>query len=278
MATPIAQRMFGGARHSHALVVAARFGYAAEAVVYSVLGVLALMAAFGIGGGKLTDNKGALETLGEQPFGSVLLWAAALGMVCYALWNGVRAALDPEHKGKDGKALLVRTGFAVSSAAHVLLAVYAAQLAYGDAPSSSGGPRTYVGELLTYPLGGWLVAAIGVVGIAFGIAQVVKAVRGKVGRQYALAGLDARLCKMVLRAARVGVFARGLVFAVVGLSLLTAAVKHDPSQANGFGEALRELARTPLGIWLHVFVAAGLLAYGIHLFFVARWGHLPEPR
>jgi hypothetical protein len=258
------------------VVLAARVGYAAEAVVYGVLGVLALMAAFGLAGGKLTDNKGALQALGEQPFGTVLLWASALGMLCYALWNGVRAALDPERRGTDGKGVIVRIGFAASCLGHLLLAFYAAQLAYGSAPAS-GHSRTYVGKLLSYPFGAWLVAALGLIAIGFGIAQVALAVRDKVGRQYANAQLAAGLCRMVRRVARVGVFARGLVFPVIGSSLVAAALRRDPRQADGFGDALATLARTPLGVGLLIFVAAGLLAYGIHLFFVARWGYLPEP-
>jgi hypothetical protein len=48
------------------IVYAARIGYAAEGVVYAVLGVLALMAAFGESNGRLTDSKGAIEAIGDQ--------------------------------------------------------------------------------------------------------------------------------------------------------------------------------------------------------------------
>ena len=78
--------------------------------------------------------------------------------------------------------------------------------------------------------------------------------------------------------ARVGVFARGLVFPVIGVSLITAAWSNNAGKADGFGQALGALARQPLGMWLLAFVASGLMAYGTHLFFVARYGHLPEPR
>ncbi|MET0287867.1 MAG: DUF1206 domain-containing protein [Polyangiales bacterium] len=264
------------AHSSRGVVVAARVGYAAEAVVYAMLGTLAIMAALGIAGGKLTDNKGALRTLGEQPFGSALLWVSALGMLCYAVWMGVRAGLDPERKGSGTGAIFARMGYGVSAIAHVLVAIYAAQLAYGDSPSS-GGTRTYVGKLLTYPLGAWLVALIGLILVGFGVVQVVLAYKGKVGHQYARAKLAPGLCRAVRRAARVGVLARGLVFAVIGVSLVTAALRRDSSHADGFKEALGALAHTPLGVGLLLFVAAGLLAYGVHLFFVARWGTLPEP-
>jgi hypothetical protein len=274
MAIPVPQHV--AAQSSRGVVVAARIGYTAEAVVYAMLGTLAVMAALGIAGGKLTDNKGALQTLGQQPFGTTLLWASAVGMLCYALWNGVRAALDPEHKGSGGGALLARAGYAFSAVAHVFIAIYAAQLAYGASPSR-GGAQTYVGKLLHYSFGAWLVAAFGLIGIGFGIAQAVIAAKGKVGHQYENADLAPGLCRAVQRVARVGMLARGVVFALIGASLVTAAFRRDSSQADGFAEALAQLARTPLGVGLLLVVASGLLAYGIHLFFVARWGALPAP-
>jgi hypothetical protein len=265
------------ARSSRSVVIAGRIGYAAEAVVYTVVGTLAVMAGAGIAGGKFTDNKGALKTLGDMPFGSALLWASAFGMLCYGLWNGVRAGLDPERKGTGVGALFARAGYGVSSIVHVLLAVYAAQLAYGSSPAS-GRPATYVGKMLTYPLGAWLVALVGLIWIGFGLAQVGIAIKGRVGHQYENAHLAEGLCRAVQRIARVGIFSRGLVFPVIGASLVTAALKRDPGQADGFADALRTLAGTPLGVGLLFFVAAGLFAYGVHLFFVARWGTLPHPR
>jgi len=266
------------ARSRRGVVFAARIGYAAKGVVYGVLGVLSLLAAFGDADGRLTDSKGAIQVIGKQPFGVFLLWATALGLVCYALWKGVCAALDPEHKGSDGKGIVKRIGYGVICLLHLGLALYAAELAYGSSSSSRGGAQGWVSSVLALPLGRVLVALAGAVVVGVGVAEVVKAVRGKVGDQYASAPLDARLCRAVRRLARVGVFARGIVFPVIGVSLLTAAWREDAGDAQGFGGALGELARQPFGMWLLSFVASGLLAYAVHLFFVARYGHLPEPR
>ena len=70
----------------------ARSGFVARGVVYGIIGVLALKLAFGVGG-KATDQKGALETVAQQPFGKVLLILIAIGLAGYALWRFVRAAL-----------------------------------------------------------------------------------------------------------------------------------------------------------------------------------------
>jgi Domain of Unknown Function (DUF1206) len=83
----------------------ARFGYLAYGVVYVLVGVLALQAAFG-GGGGAPGQEGALrsillaplgkvllglETLARQPFGPYLLGAVAAGLVAYGAFMFVMA-------------------------------------------------------------------------------------------------------------------------------------------------------------------------------------------
>ena len=46
----------------------ARLGYAAKGIVYAIVGMLAVQAAFGTGG-KTTDSKGALRAIADQPSG-----------------------------------------------------------------------------------------------------------------------------------------------------------------------------------------------------------------
>ena len=58
----------------------ARFGYAAKGFVYSAIGILALLAAFSIGG-DTTDTSGALQAIANQPFGQILLALIAFGLV-----------------------------------------------------------------------------------------------------------------------------------------------------------------------------------------------------
>ena len=50
----------------------ARFGYAAKGFVYGAIGILALLAAFRLGG-NTTGSSGALQAIAQQPFGRILL-------------------------------------------------------------------------------------------------------------------------------------------------------------------------------------------------------------
>ena len=70
-----------------------RAGFVARALIYGIIGVLALKLALGHGG-KLTNQQGALHTVANQPFGKLLLTLVAIGLGGYSLWRLVRAGSD----------------------------------------------------------------------------------------------------------------------------------------------------------------------------------------
>jgi Domain of Unknown Function (DUF1206) len=65
----------------------ARVGLIAYGVVHLLVGWLALQLAWGASASKSADPSGALRTLADQPFGKILLWLVALGLVALALWQ-----------------------------------------------------------------------------------------------------------------------------------------------------------------------------------------------
>ena len=69
----------------------------------------------------------------------------------------------------------------------------------------------------------------------------------------------------------VGNVARGLVFGMIGVFLVDAAVKYDASKAKGVDATLRSFAHTGLGPWLLVAVAVGFVLFGTYSLFEARW-------
>jgi len=62
-----------------------------------------------------------------------------------------------------------------------------------------------------------------------------------------------------------------VVFALVGIFLIKAAVEYDPDEAIGIDGALRKLAEQTYGTVLLGVVAAGLLAYAVFCFVQARY-------
>jgi hypothetical protein len=75
-------------------------GFVARALIYGIIGVLALKLALGHGG-KLMNQQGALHTVAHQPFGKLLLTVVAIGLGGYALWRLVRAAIGHGAEGSD---------------------------------------------------------------------------------------------------------------------------------------------------------------------------------
>src|SRR5690242_1330528 len=70
----------------------ARGGLLARGVVYGVIGVIAIKVATGTAAHP-TNQKGALEIIAGQRFGSVLLGLLAAGLAGYCAWRLLRAAI-----------------------------------------------------------------------------------------------------------------------------------------------------------------------------------------
>lgn len=68
--------------------------------------------------------------------------------------------------------------------------------------------------------------------------------------------------------------ALGVVFGIVGVFLIVAAVRNNASAAKGLGGPLQELARQPYGHVILGIVAIGLIAYGLFSFTQARYRRL----
>ncbi|MBB6099080.1 hypothetical protein HNR42_002516 [Deinobacterium chartae] len=252
----------------------ARMGYAAKGSIYIVIGLLALRSALGQGG-RATDSRGAIQEIGTQPYGQLLLWALALGLVGYALWQAVRATLDPEHKGHSPTGLAKRIGYAVSAVVYVGLALTSLRLALGQGGGGGGqAEEDWTARLMSEPFGQVLVGAAGAAIIAFALFQFVLAYNAKFMDKLDLSGRQARRHDWVERLGRAGISARGVVLAVVGIFLVQAALYYEPERAGGLSEALRELAHQPFGPWLLGAVAAGLAAYGLFAWAQAAYRHL----
>jgi uncharacterized protein DUF1206 len=248
----------------------ARFGFAARALVYVLVGFLAAGAAAGLGG-RTTDTHGAIRTVGAQRFGTVLLVVLSVGLASYAAWRFVQAALDLERKGDDLKGLAVRTSYAASGVVHAGLAFTAGSLAVGLGPDRSDPVRTWAGRLMDAPYGRWVVGALGVAVIGAGVYQFYKAYAAKFEEHLRKSQMSATARCWARRIGRAGLTARGVTFGVIGWFLVRAALDVDPGEARGLAGALRTLARQDYGRWLLGVVALGLAAYGLLSLVEARY-------
>jgi hypothetical protein len=73
---------------------------------------------------------------------------------------------------------------------------------------------------------------------------------------------------------RVGIAARGAVFGISGMFLVSAGMTSDPSRAKGFAEALQVVREAPYGQALLAAVALGLIAFSAYQGVEARFRRL----
>jgi hypothetical protein len=247
-----------------------RIGFAAKGVVYVLIGVLALMAALGTGGDTV-DSRGALSRLSNEPFGEIALVLIGVGLLGYAVWRMASALRDTENQGSDAKGKAKRLGHFGSGLVHIGLGVFALRLGLGNGGGQSGGgdqTQTWTARLLEAPAGEVLVVLIGFGVVAAGLAQINKGWKEKfLDDLRALPGGH----EWVVRFGKLGYIARGVVFSIIGIFVVLAAVRHDSSNVRGMEGALDTLAAQPYGQLLLGVVAAGLACYGIYSFVESRY-------
>ena len=174
-----------------------------------------------------------------------------------ARYAGRRAA------NSEAMRFLARAGLAARGIMYVITAWIAVQIAFGH--SRQQADRTgALHSISSTPVGGvllWLLV-IGFFGMA--LWRLSEAVYGAPGTSGSKAS---RRLAALARA----IIARGIVFVTAGIFLVVAAVDARPQQAKGIDSSLRALAATPLGPWLLVLVAVGLIMFGLFSCCGAKW-------
>ncbi|MFC4426595.1 DUF1206 domain-containing protein [Deinococcus navajonensis] len=249
-----------------ALETLARVGYASKGVVYGAVGLLALSVALGrsLGmGGATTDSKGALVRLQDLPGGQGLLWLLVLGLIGYALWQLLRAVMDPEQQGKGAKGIVKRGGYLLSSIFNLGLALFAGRLAVsGAAARNQHSEAQTAGQVLSVPGGQLLLGLAGVALLAIAGNQLYSAYGAKFMKRMKFSGSSGR-GETLKRIGQVGIGARGLTTAIIAVFLLVAAWRNKAGMVPGVSEVLTWLRNQPAGTFLLGTLALGTLCYGV---------------
>jgi hypothetical protein len=258
------------ASNSQAMRFLARAGLVARGIMYIVIGWIAVQIAFGHSR-QQADNTGALHAIAATPAGEFALWLLFAGFVAMALWRLSEAIYGSPGDG-NRKASSRWSAFA--------RAVVYGVIAYGVLKFAigAGGPQSsnkqsvdLTAAALKYPGGRVLVVIAGLALVAGGGYLAYQAWRKKFLDQLRLGQLRRQTRRIVEWLGEFGGIARGVVFGVVGVFLVVAAVRAKPQQAKGVDSALRALAATPLGPWLLVLVAFGLIMFGAFSCCEAKW-------
>jgi fumarate reductase subunit D len=245
----------------------ARAGFVARGLIYGIIGILAIKLAIGVGG-KATNQQGALKTIAQQPFGKVLLILVAIGLAGYALWRLIHATLG--HGPENSDTTFDRVAALGSGIVYGGLCAIAIQILLGSGGGSGNTHKTTAG-VLGWPAGTWLVGIAGALLIGIGLYQGYRGLSRDFLEDSKTEEMSARVRRWIKWIGTFGHVARMVVFGLVGVFLVKAAIDYNPAKAVGVDGALAKLAHHSYGPFLLGLVAAGLVAFGLYSLSDARY-------
>jgi hypothetical protein len=253
---------------STAFEVLSRAGFVARATIYAVIGVLAIKLAVG-SGGKTTDQSGALKTIAHQPFGEVLLILVAIGLAGYSLWRLSHAVLGHgQEKSDSGFERVAALG---SGIAYGIMCAIAVEILLGSGGGTSGHTSKATAGVLGWPGGTWIVGIAGALFVGIALYQLYRGVAQDFLKDAKTNEMSPAVRRWYKAAAVFGHVARSVVFGLVGIFLIKAAIEFDPNKAVGLDGALAKLANQTYGPALLGIVAAGLVAFAVYSLADARY-------
>ncbi|TVZ01898.1 DUF1206 domain-containing protein [Trebonia kvetii] len=254
------------ASHSPAAHFLARAGLTARGVIYILVGWVAVLVALGHSS-READQQGALQMLAGKPYGLVSLWLLAIGFAAYALWRLSEAAFGVS--GEPG------TGPRLKSLARAVIYAFLCYLAVsviaGKAGSQSGKQQDFTASVMHHPAGRILVGVVGLIVVVCGIALVIEGARKKFMKHLETSRMKPETRRAVKLLGMTGTIARGVVFGLVGIGIIAAAVTHKASESGGIDKALLTVRNQPFGEFLMLLAALGLVIFGIYGLCEARW-------
>ena len=260
-------QLASGFVNSRLFEVFARSGFVARGLIYGIIGVLAVKLAVG-SGGKATDQQGAMRTLVQQPFGKVLLLALALGLLGYSGWRLTRAALGRGPEGADKG--LDRVGAFASGIVYSGFFVLALEVLVGSSGKSSN-PKATTAGVLGWPAGTLLVVLAGTVFVGIAAYQAYRGVTRAFLKDSKTEEMRPEVKRWIARIGTVGHLARAIVFGIVGVFLVKAAVDYSGRTAVGLDGALAKVIQQSYGHFLLGVVAVGLIAFAVYSISDARY-------
>lgn len=251
----------------------ARFGLIAKGIVYCLTGIITLMAALNISNAsaKDADKDGVFKFVYDQPMGKVALVVIAVGLLCYATWRLIEGIKDTEQKGHDLKGLGKRVTYIFSGLIYLVVAFYAAKIAWSNPGKNGDSKQDLAQQLLEKPFGQWLAGIVALIMVGSGLYQIFRAVSGKYKKHVEEGKMDNnKSTDTLVKAGLFGYIARGIVWLMLGWLFLKSALHSNAKEAGDSGNAFQWLEST-WGSVIMALVSVGLICYGVFMFMRARY-------
>jgi Domain of Unknown Function (DUF1206) len=252
--------------------VLARAGLLAKGVSYGIVGVLAIKLALG-DGGKATSRQGALQSLAHSTFGKVLLILLALGFASYAIWRFVQAYAERGDDSSAAKTWGKRAGYVGRGLIYAGLTYSTVHILAGSGRQQSQTQKAHhtTAAIFSWPAGRWIVGIGGAAIAAAALWNLYRGLSRNFENKWETGRMSERERKWGGRAGMAGHLARSVVFGLIGIFVIKAALNYDSKDAIGLDGALRKLANASYGPYLLGLTAFGLICYGLYCLVDARY-------
>jgi Domain of Unknown Function (DUF1206) len=166
---------------------------------------------------------------------------------------------------------LARAGFGARGLIYVIIGILAIKLALGAGDSSSENAHKSTAGVFGWPAGTWLVGIAGAVLIGVGLYQGYRGLSKAFLEDSKTDEMSPKVRSWIEWLGTFGHLARMIVFGLVGVFLINAAMDYNPNKAVGLDGALARIDHASYGPFLLGIVAAGLIAFGAYSLSDARY-------
>ena len=174
----------------------------------------------------------------------------------------------------------MRASFVVRALIYAALSYLAFSIAFGSGGGGGGGGGSQQGVTASImrdvPAGRFLVGLVGLIVIGVACYQAYQAFSKDFMDELQTQQMNRRIRTWVRRIGVLGHSARAVVFGLLGVFIIRAAVQFDANEAVGLDGALQRLAQQPTGPWLLALLAFGLFAYGVYSIVRGRYVDVSE--
>jgi hypothetical protein len=258
-----------------------RLGLACRGTVYLLVGYLAFRLALAAHGrkGEPASSAGAVQAAVDPSWGRIPLVLLVAGLAAYALTQLLEAVFRPARAagtmGRWRQRAVSSWGFVLYSVfclstARLLVETPPQQTAQSEQRQDTG----MTADLLRTGWGKALLLLVGILVVAGGLEAGRRAVRLNFRERFTDEHMSRALAMVTRALGAFGSVARAVVFVLVGVFLVKAAVLSSADQTKGLDAIFRSVASSPYGSWLLALLACGLFCYGLYCLVEARYRDL----
>ena len=258
-----------------------RLGLACRGAVYLLVGYLAFRLALAAHGraGEPASSAGAVQAAVDPAWGRVPLVVLVAGLAAYALTQLLEAVFRPARAagtlGRWRQRAVSSWGFVLYSVfclstARLLVETPPQQTAQSEQRQDTG----MTADLLRTGWGKALLLVVGILVVAGGLEAGRRAVRLNFRERFTDEHMSRALAMVTRALGAFGSVARAVVFVLVGVFLVKAAVLSSADQTKGLDAIFRSVVSSPYGSWLLALLACGLFCYGLYCLVEARYRDL----